>query len=72
MPRLDGLQFLQKVQRHDSALLHSIIAFSGDDDAIHQAMHLGIRNILKKPFDLEVLLERVEQVMCQSEEKILV
>jgi CheY-like chemotaxis protein len=59
MPRLDGLQFLQKVQQQDSTLLRSIIAMSGDKEALQQAACLGIRNTLKKPFDLEALLALV-------------
>lgn len=59
MPRLDGLQFLQKVQQRDLTPLRSIIALSGDEGALQQAASMGICNTLKKPFDLEVLLELI-------------
>jgi DNA-binding NtrC family response regulator len=59
MPRLDGLQFLLKIQEQDPLLLHSIIALSGDEEALQQAAGMGICAILKKPFDLEMLLALV-------------
>jgi len=34
MPRLNGLQFLQKIQEHDPTLLRSIIALSADEEAL--------------------------------------
>jgi DNA-binding NtrC family response regulator len=69
MPRMNGLQFLQKVQEQDSTLLHLIIALSADEEALHQATCRGIYDVLKKPFDLEVLLALVERAMSWSEVK---
>lgn len=60
MPRLNGLQFLSKVQECNPTLLRSIITFSADEEALQQSACMGIRNTLKKPFDLEVLLVLVE------------
>jgi CheY-like chemotaxis protein len=64
MPRLGGLQALHKLQEQDSTLLRSIIALSGDEEALQQAACLGICDTLKKPFDLEALLALVERAMC--------
>lgn len=64
MPRLNGLQFLHKVQEQDPPLLHSIIALSADGEALQQSAGMGICNTLKKPFDLEVLLVLVGRAMC--------
>lgn len=69
MPRLNGLQFLHKVQEQDSTLLRSIIALSADEEALQQAACRGIYDVLKKPFDLEVLLTLVVRAMCQSQAK---
>ncbi|GHO88522.1 response regulator [Dictyobacter formicarum] len=69
MPRLNGLQFLHKIQEHDSTLLRSIIALSGDGEALQQAAGMGVCSTQKKPFDLEVLLALVVRAMCWSQEE---
>jgi CheY-like chemotaxis protein len=69
MPRLNGLQFLQKVQAQGWPRLRSIIALSGDEEALQQAACIGIGNALKKPFDLEVLLALIVRTMYWREEK---
>ncbi len=66
MPRLNGLQFLQKVQEHDPTLLRSIIALSADEEALQQSAGMGIGNTLKKPFDPDVLLVLVGRAMSWS------
>jgi DNA-binding NtrC family response regulator len=71
MPRLNGLQVLQKIQQHHASLLRAIIALSGDEEALQQAVDRGISSAMKKPFDLEALLTLVEQVIDRSEERTL-
>src|ERR1700738_727737 len=46
MPRLNGLQFLQKVQEHEPTLLRSIIALSADEEALQQSACMGIGTTL--------------------------
>lgn len=58
LPRMNGLQLIETLQLQEAACLNSIIALSGDMDALQQASRLGIR-CLEKPFDLERLLELV-------------
>jgi CheY-like chemotaxis protein len=66
MPRINGLQFLQTVQRQGVIPLRSIIALSGDEKALQQAACMGISSTLKKPFDLDALLVLVGRAMCWS------
>lgn len=63
-PRLNGLQFLHKLQEHEPTLLRSIIALSADEQALQQAAGMGIGTTLRKPFDLDVLLVLVVRAMC--------
>ena len=63
MPRLNGLQFLQKIQEHDPALLRAIIALSADEEALQQSAGMGIGTRLQKPFDPDVLLVLVERAI---------
>lgn len=69
MPRMDGLQVLQKIQQQGSPLLRSIIALSADEEALQQAVGSGIYNTLKKPFDLETLLALVVRAIYSSRGK---
>lgn len=71
MPRLNGLQFLQKVQVQGFPCLCSIIALSGDEEALQQAACIGIGGTLKKPFDLEVLLALIGRTMFWCKEKLI-
>jgi CheY-like chemotaxis protein len=66
MPRLNGLQVLQKLQEQDSTLLRSIVVLSGDEEALQQAAGMGIGNTLKNPFDLDALLALVVRAICWS------
>lgn len=67
MPRLDGLQFLQKIQEHNPTILRSIIALSADKEALQQTAGMGIGTTLSKPFDPDLLLALVRQVIGWSE-----
>lgn len=69
MPRLNGLQFLQKIQEHDPTLLRSIITLSADEEALQQSTGMGIGNTLSKPFDPDVLLALVGGVIGRSEKQ---
>lgn len=70
MPRLGGLQFLQKVQEHDPPLLRSIIAMSADEETLQQSAGMGIGTRLQKPFDLDVLLALVGRAIGWTEEPL--
>jgi CheY-like chemotaxis protein len=69
MPRLNGPQFLQKVQEHEPTLLRSIIAMSADEEALQQSAEMGIDSVLKKPFDPDVLFVLVGRAICCSEKQ---
>ena len=56
LPRMNGLQLIEALRQQEVACLDSIIALSGDTDALQQASRLGIERCLAKPFDLERLL----------------
>jgi len=69
MPRMNGLQLIQVLRQQEEACLRNIIVVSGNQDAVQEAMWLGIRSCLAKPFDLETLLELVSSCyVCISED----
>ncbi len=59
MPRMNGLQLLREIQQRGLIVFSSIIAISGDVDALHQATCMGISSSLSKPFDSDMLLDLV-------------
>jgi CheY-like chemotaxis protein len=61
-PRLNGLQFLHKIQQRKSTLLSSVIIISDDVEVHQQAACMGINNTLRKPFDIEMLLAMVARM----------
>jgi len=69
MPRMNGLQLIQVLKQQEEAWVRKIIVVSGNQDAVQQAIWLGIRSFLAKPFDLETLLELVSSCYyCNSED----
>jgi CheY-like chemotaxis protein len=56
LPRMNGLQLIEALRRQEAVCLDSIIALSGDMNALQEANRLGIQRCLAKPFDLEMLL----------------
>jgi len=69
MPQMNGLQLITVLRQQEDACLRKIIVVSGNQDAMQEAIWLGIRSCLAKPFDLETLLDLVSNCYyCNSEE----
>ncbi len=67
MPQMNGLQLIQVLRQQEEACLRKIIVVSGNQDAMQEAIWLGIRSCLAKPFDLETLLDLVSSCYyCNS------
>jgi DNA-binding response OmpR family regulator len=63
MPRLNGLQLIQELQNQQKETSLSVVVLSSDEEAIQQALHMGVCHALKKPFDLEAILALISN-MC--------
>lgn len=76
MPEVDGLQFIRSVRREHPSV--KVIATSGGprevpaekggiaQDMLRIAELIGAASILKKPFELDALRERVEMVLASK------
>ncbi|GHO85201.1 response regulator [Dictyobacter formicarum] len=51
--RTQGLELIRILKEHDEHLLKSIIAMSASDMALLEARRLGVRHLIRKPFDLQ-------------------
>jgi CheY-like chemotaxis protein len=53
MPRMDGLEFLERMQEHPHAADFSVVAMTARSDP---ASVPGVVGVLRKPFDVEQLV----------------
>jgi two-component system response regulator (stage 0 sporulation protein A) len=69
MPHLDGLGVMEYITRTRKEQIPSFICLSavGQEDLIRMAVDLGARYYMVKPFDMEVLVKRIRELMKDSE-----
>lgn len=69
MPGMSGLELLEAIRQTDIEIpVIMITGFSTEDNAI-KALRLGATDFIKKPYDADELLEQVDQVLKQSEDR---
>jgi DNA-binding NtrC family response regulator len=66
MPGMSGLELLESIRQTDIELpIIMITGFSTEDNAI-RALRLGATDFIKKPYEVETLLQQVDDVLQQS------
>jgi len=63
MPGMSGLDLQAKLKAEGSSIPIIVITAHGDDKMRAQAMQAGAVEVLSKPFDDEVLLEKVQAAL---------
>jgi CheY-like chemotaxis protein len=63
MPRMDGVTALRAIKRCHPGLPVVLVTAMASDDALEQARREGAFRILRKPIDLPLLLEVLEQAI---------
>ena len=66
MPAMTGLQVLTQLMQDDQAKHIPVIMISAESDLEAAARCFGVRNILSKPLDLDVLLKTVEVALAEA------
>ena len=68
MPNLDGLGVLEEIKRKDMRKKPVFMILSGirKENVIRQAMDLGAKYYITKPFDMDLLVKRVKDVYESS------
>ncbi len=71
MPGMSGLELLESIRQTDIELpVIMITGFSTEDNAI-KALKLGATDFIKKPYDVDKLLNQVEEVLEKSTQRKL-
>ncbi|MGB0712163.1 MAG: response regulator [Gammaproteobacteria bacterium] len=66
MPGMHGMELLQRIRDLDAGVPVLIITgFSSEEGAI-EALRLGASDLLRKPFDPDVMVERVRRLLAVS------
>ncbi|MBT4963632.1 MAG: response regulator [Francisellaceae bacterium] len=70
MPNVSGADFVRKIRQHSLLNNIPVLIVTGDikREIILDAMTIGINDYLKKPFNSEVLLSRIERVFKRVSE----
>jgi CheY-like chemotaxis protein len=72
MPRMDGWRFLEELRvrglRRQTRVV--IVSALSDEDTRSRSAQHGVRNLLAKPFDTDVLLAAVDESLMQDPEDI--
>ena len=65
MPEMDGIEFLRAVRGHPSArrVPFILVTGRGDRELVVKAAQLGANNYVVKPFTVEILRKKMEQVL---------
>lgn len=68
MPGIDGFQVLEKLKANEKTASIPVLVVSakGTEDDILRAMKLGARDYVVKPFNLELLVQKVYRLLDQN------
>jgi PleD family two-component response regulator len=65
MPKISGFDFLTEIRKNENTKNTPVIVVSAltDEENIDKIMELGAIDFIKKPIDLQYLVEKVESVL---------
>ena len=69
MPKISGFDFLSEIKKDERTKDTPVIIVSAltEEDNIEKIMRLGAVDFVKKPIDLQYLVEKVESVLHQEQ-----
>ncbi len=68
MPKISGFDFLEKIRNDEKTKNTPVIVVSAltDDENVNKIMKMGAVDFVKKPIDLQYLVDRVEGILHRS------
>ena len=65
MPRMDGLELVQRIRKTDARLPIAVLTTMEDRETMKEALHMGVNDFLNKPFEKGVLVDCVSRLMAE-------
>jgi len=65
MPEFSGIDIINNLAEDDKIKLKNIViltASSSNDEELQKLMDLGVHSILRKPVDVDALLDKIEEI----------
>ncbi|SDI31247.1 sporulation transcription factor Spo0A [Natribacillus halophilus] len=74
MPYLDGLAVLERLQRDSPDEMPNVLMLTafGQEDVTKKAVNLGVSYYVLKPFDMEVLVDKIRDINGQPSPRVAV
>jgi DNA-binding response OmpR family regulator len=68
MPKISGFDFLKEIRKNDPTKNTPVIVVSAltDEENIEKIMNMGAIDFVKKPIDLQYLVDKVESVLQRA------
>ena len=68
MPKISGFDFLEEIRKNPKTKSTPVIVVSAltDEENVEKIMKMGAIDFVKKPIDLQYLVERVESVLQKA------
>ena len=68
MPKISGFDFLEKIRKDEKTKNTPVIVVSAltDEENINRIMNMGAIDFVKKPIDLQYLVDRVEGLLHRN------
>lgn len=69
MPKITGFDFLEEIKKNENTSNTPVIVVSAltDEETVEKIMNLGAIAFVKKPIDLQYLVDKVEKVLHQND-----
>ena len=66
MPRMTGIEVLESLKEHGKNIPVILMTFHGSEELAVRVFRLGVKNYIIKPFEIEEMLEAIEQALAEA------